>query len=149
MVHEKDRIAYDRKLICKGEMKEEDQYLETMKVHPQPVLRPVNGPVKKAVGFQGDWNSKAEENPKIRELLAQEVLTGRDLKVIRDERGISLEDISRETKIRTGLLQCLEEERVAQFPSRHHLRGFLKAYLHCLQIEPEAAMERYLKRVQA
>jgi len=91
---------------------------------------------------------QAAENPVVKEILSQEVLTGMDLKRLRMELGVSLEQIAEWTKIRIGLLRCIEEDRFYELPSRLHLRSFLKAYVQYFHLNPESVVDRYMKRVQ-
>jgi len=48
--------------------------------------------------------------------MSKDSLTGRDLKRIRLELGITLEQIVEITKIRKGLLSAIEEDRRESFP---------------------------------
>jgi len=71
-----------------------------------------------------------------------------DLKRLRTELGVSLEQISEWTRIRPGLLRCIEEDQFNKLPSRLHLKGFLKAYVQYLHLNPEFVVDRYMKRIQ-
>ncbi len=138
LINEKARSAYDQLLIQKGIMKEGSQYGS-----PRERLA-VGGPNRPGAEKNG-----TAENPVIREILCQEVLTGKDLKRLRSELEVSLEQISVWTKIRPGLLQCIEEDQFHQLPSRLHLRSFLKAYVQYFHLNPDPLVDRYMKRVPA
>ncbi len=116
LINEKARSAYDQLLIQRGIIKEGSQYGSSRE------RIAAGGPNRPDTGENG-----TAENPVIREILCQEALTGRDLKRLRSELEVSLEQISEWTKIRPGLLQCIEEDQFDQLPSRLHLRSFLKA----------------------
>ncbi len=136
LINEKARSAYDQSLIQKGIMKEGSQYGS-----PRERLA-VGGPNRPGAEKNGP-----AENPVIREILCQEVLTGKDLKRLRSELEVSLEQIAEWTKIRPGLLQCIEEDQFNQLPSRLHLRSFLKAYVQYFHLNPDPLVDRYMKRV--
>jgi curved DNA-binding protein CbpA len=142
LINEETRHEYDQMLIRQGAMKEGTQYRSIRRNLIAPGYDRPSGaaftPGKPRVG----------ENPAVEAILSQEVLTGSDLKRLRTELGVSLDQISEWTRIRPGLLQCIEEDRFNGLPSRHYLRGFLKCYLQCLNLNPESMLERYMKRIQ-
>jgi len=67
---------------------------------------------------------------------------------LRMELGVSLDQISEWTKIRPGMLRCIEEDRFYELPSRLHLRSFLKAYVQYFHLNPESVVGRYMKRIE-
>ena len=68
---------------------------------------------------------------------------GRYLKFLRLEKGISLEEISNETKIRMDTLLLIEEEDIARLPVEVYVKGFLRAYAKALGADEEEAVRRY------
>lgn len=60
---------------------------------------------------------------------------GERLKQIRIEKGISLEEISKRTRIRLSMLQALEEDDYSDIPSQTQVRGFLKLFSDYLEID--------------
>jgi len=89
----------------------------------------------------------ASSNPVIQEILANDVLSGNDLKKIRDELGISLEEISGMVKVRIVYLHAIENDQFEKTPSRIFLKGFLRAYAQCMGLDADAVASRYLKRI--
>ncbi len=104
---------------------------------------------KEAGSRLGGEKEGMAENPVIREILCQEVLTGKDLKRLRSELAVSLDQIAEWTKIRPGLLQYIEEDQFSQLPSRLHLKSFLRAYVQFFHLNPDPLVDRYMKRVPA
>jgi cytoskeletal protein RodZ len=49
---------------------------------------------------------------------------------------VSTEHIARETKISAYYIKCIEEDNINQLPAAVFLKGFIKAYLKCLCLEP-------------
>ena len=68
---------------------------------------------------------------------------GRYLKSIRFEKGISLEEISNETKIRMDTLLLIEKDDLAGLPVEVYVKGFLRAYAKALGADEEEAVRRY------
>jgi len=143
LINDKTKYSYDQMLIQQGAMKEGSKYWDGRK-NPAPVGS--NGSTE-SVQSEGE-KPQPVENPVVKEILSQEVLTGMDLKKLRTELGISLEQISEWTKIRPGMLRCIEEDRFNELPSRLHLRGFLKAYIQYFHLNPEPVVSRYMKRIE-
>ncbi len=68
---------------------------------------------------------------------------GEYLKREREFRNISLEEISRKTKIRAKILRSLEEERLDSFDSPVFVKGYLKAYAGYVGLDPNDVVLRY------
>jgi len=69
---------------------------------------------------------------------------GERLKQEREQRGITLDEISLSTKISTRLLRALEEEKFDQLPGGIFNKGFVRAYARHLGINEELAIADYL-----
>ena len=83
----------------------------------------------------------------IQEILANDVLSGKDLKKIRDELGVSLEEIAEMVKVRIVYLHAIEDDQFEKAPSRIFLKGFLRAYAQCMGLDADVVASRYLKRI--
>jgi hypothetical protein len=79
---------------------------------------------------------KISQNQRIGEILARPEISGADLREIRTELGVAIEKIHQETKIRLDYLNYIEEDKKEKLPVAVFLRGFIKAYLKSLCIEP-------------
>ncbi len=69
---------------------------------------------------------------------------GSDLKKIREERSISLEQIASDTRIRLSILQDLEDDAYSELSSSTQTKGFLRLYAQYLGVdkkEPEAFIQ--------
>ncbi|HLW87943.1 MAG TPA: RodZ domain-containing protein [Terriglobales bacterium] len=66
------------------------------------------------------------------------------LKQEREQRGITLDEISSTTKIGTRMLQALEEDHFDQLPGGIFNKGFIRAYARCLGLDEEQAIADYL-----
>ena len=84
----------------------------------------------------------------IKDILAQSVLSGQDLKQIRTELGLTIEQIAEETKIRVNHIQSIEEGQAQNLPPAVFLKGFVKSYLKCLGLESvDELSARYMNTV--
>jgi cytoskeleton protein RodZ len=66
------------------------------------------------------------------------------LKQEREQRGITLEEISSTTKIGTRMLVALEQDHFDQLPGGIFNKGFIRAYARCLGLDEEQAIADYL-----
>jgi len=136
LINEKERESYDNELIRLGIIDSTEKNAA------------VKGPVSIFdINRQRDTSSmlkthnaelkaKVSQNQRIREILSQQEISGADLKAIRNESGVSIENIHQETKIRIDYLKGIEENNIDKLPAAVYLKGFIKAYLKCLCIEP-------------
>ena len=69
---------------------------------------------------------------------------GEELRRERVVREISLEEISRATKISIRLLTALEQSDLTKLPAPTFTRGFIRAYAKHLGIDPEEKVNAYL-----
>ena len=67
----------------------------------------------------------------------------RDLRRIRSDREVSIDDIHRETMLATELIERFESDALFDHPSYNevYLRSFVRTYAGCIDIEPEEAVE--------
>ncbi len=68
---------------------------------------------------------------------------GQELQRLRKERGISLEEISRETKIRKVVLEAFESGRFDELPPEVFSVGFLKAFAQRIGAPPDPLVARF------
>jgi len=69
---------------------------------------------------------------------------GTRLKQEREQRRISLEEISQSTKISTRFLHALEDEKFEQLPGGIFNKGFIRAYAQQLGLDEEEMIASYL-----
>jgi cytoskeleton protein RodZ len=66
------------------------------------------------------------------------------LKEQREQRGITLEEISSTTKIGTRMLVALEQDHFDQLPGGIFNKGFIRAYARCVGMDEDQAIADYL-----
>jgi cytoskeletal protein RodZ len=68
---------------------------------------------------------------------------GRYLKRTREERAMSMEEISRATRIPIASIECIEADHFDDLPGEVFARGFLKAYARAVALPVEEVLARY------
>lgn len=69
---------------------------------------------------------------------------GAKLKQQREQRGITLDEISSSTKIGTRMLHALEEDHFDQLPGGIFNKGFIRAYARCVDLDEDQMVADYL-----
>ena len=146
LMDEKNRSRYDQLLIERGILEKEMQYQRDRK--KLRLMSDAKHPgTNTALRIRDRLKPIVSSNPVIQEILTQDVLSGEDLKKIRDELGISLEEISEIVKVRMVYLHAIEDDQFEKTPSRIFLKGFLRAYAQCIGLDADIVANRYLKRI--
>lgn len=68
---------------------------------------------------------------------------GSDLKTARESRKISLDTISKRTKIPTKYLESLEQDNFDVFPSHTYVKGFIRAYAKIVGLDPAVLTRQF------
>jgi cytoskeleton protein RodZ len=68
---------------------------------------------------------------------------GAYLKRIREERGLSIDQVTLKTRINKDYLRALEENRLEDFPGEVFARGFVRAYGRCLGLDDDETLSRF------
>jgi cytoskeletal protein RodZ len=68
---------------------------------------------------------------------------GSVLSEAREARGLTLEQIENELRIRSKFLAALEQGRYQDLPTPVHVRGYLRNYARYLGLDPEPLLDRY------
>jgi len=75
--------------------------------------------------------------------------TGPVIKLLREQRGLSVREIAEMTKVSVRYLEFIEEENFKKLPARAYIRGFLMLYAKALGYDIERMSSDYLKRYDA
>lgn len=144
LINSQSRYDYDRELISQGRMDEGQQYQDKTRV-PIPLYMFKRDRAAPSPAIHAD--SAAAEDPLLQAMLHRETLTGADLKIIREKKGLSLDHIFFQSRVRMEALQAIEEDRFDALPPLVYLKGFLKSYAHALDIDPDHLAQAYLKHM--
>ncbi len=74
---------------------------------------------------------------------------GEALRRQREARGLSIEDIARETKISSRYLEAIEENRFDQLPGGAYNRAFIRAYAEHLELDANEVLRLYPAAAQS
>ncbi|MCC7071239.1 MAG: helix-turn-helix domain-containing protein [Deltaproteobacteria bacterium] len=83
-----------------------------------------------------------------RPLELPEEITGALVRELRMARGLSIDEMSQQTKVRRGVLQAIEEQDLPNLPARVYLRGFLTQVGRVLKVDRNRLAEGYVKTVE-
>jgi len=72
---------------------------------------------------------------------------GQDLKRERELRAISLQDIANRTKIGLRYLQALENDKLDLLPGTFFIKGILRAYSHCIEVDADFFVNKYHEEI--
>lgn len=148
LINEKRREDYDNELIELGILDEAARKPGTKKSVNIFNVNRVQVRPDATKSASASLRAKVLENSLIREVISQEAISGSDLQKIRNELAVPLENIVLETRIRINYLHAIEGDDSQTFPAAIFLKGFIKAYLKCLCLEPaEEICTKYLKHL--
>jgi cytoskeletal protein RodZ len=68
---------------------------------------------------------------------------GAQLREAREQKGLSIDDVARETNIAKRYVEALEAEDFGKFPAEAYTVGFLKNYADFLALDVDALLEQY------
>lgn len=135
LINEKERQAYDNELIAQGLLT-----ATKWKVSPK---KPViiydinnNSGIKNPAKNNNELRERIAQDKSIAEIITQTKISGADLQKIRTKLEVSIEDIAEETKISSYYIKNIEADNISRLPATVFLKGFIKAYLKCLCLEP-------------
>lgn len=148
LINDQLRKEYDDELVRRGEIESKEETAPEVK-KPVSVFHISRGPAARTVFVSSDaLKDRINQSQVIKDILAQSALSGQDLKQIRTELGLTIEQIAEETKIRVNHIQSIEEGQAQNLPPAVFLKGFVKSYLKCLGLESvDELSARYMNTV--
>ncbi len=73
---------------------------------------------------------------------------GELLKKVREDQGISLDQISMVTKIATKYLRAIETEDFENLPARVFVQGYVKQYAKIVGLDQQAVAASYMQKLK-
>ncbi|HCY88008.1 MAG TPA: hypothetical protein DHV36_22920 [Desulfobacteraceae bacterium] len=141
------RDAYDRKLVDDGRLSEKKRFANKTKT-PSPVFTTGtpegNGRVEKTVKEKTAGAAFSKLRQKMQ---AKPAISGRDLKALRQGAKISLADIFEMSRVSITTLRAIESDNTATLPPSIYLKGFLKSYAECLDLDPAVIVRGYMANI--
>ena len=80
-------------------------------------------------------------------MVPQGITVGHLFQKEREEKKVSLETVSRETRISLAFLQAIEEDAYQLIPAETYVRGFIRSYAKLLHLNVDEILDLY--RLQA
>src|SRR5437773_10294082 len=74
---------------------------------------------------------------------------GTYLNQLREERGPSIEELARVTRVASRYLEALERDDLDALPAPVFTRGYIRAYCQALGVPADEALSRYAETVKA
>jgi DnaJ-class molecular chaperone len=148
LIDRKSRVEYDSVLVRSGKVKKSD----LIKTDKQKLIS-IFGDRSSA----GDnaFNRKVKEKAKYREakeisdqIISKELISGKDLKRLRQAMSIELEEVYEVTRISVSILKSIEENNAEGLPSGIYLQNFLKIYADFFKIDSKKIINGYLKNLK-
>jgi cytoskeletal protein RodZ len=68
---------------------------------------------------------------------------GQYLRDLREQRKMSVEEVSRATRVPMASVERIETDRFDELPGEVFVRGFLKSYARALSVPPDDVLARY------
>ncbi|MCX6763233.1 MAG: helix-turn-helix domain-containing protein [Candidatus Moranbacteria bacterium] len=136
LINEKERDIYDNELIRTGIFSADEKtpaIKKSVNIFDINRQKDASGILKSGMA---ELKAKISQNQRIREILSRQEISGADLKEIRNELDVAIEKIHQETKISLNNLNWIEDDKTEKLPAAVFLKGFIKAYLKCLCLDP-------------
>lgn len=74
-------------------------------------------------------------------------MMGAELKAERERKGLTIQDIERETSIRASYLEALEQEKYDALPNEVYVKGFIRNYADFLHLDAEKLVQEYREAI--
>ncbi len=68
---------------------------------------------------------------------------GHHLRQLREAKGMSIEELSRATRVPVTSVERIEADRFDELPGEVFVRGFLKSYARAVDVQPDEVLARY------
>jgi DnaJ-class molecular chaperone len=147
LLDEKKRAEYERRLVRQGRI---DSSLLKEKEPKKPIPIFQVGQSKSREAFVNRIRQKvnaSSHDEGRKTILDKEQLTGEDLKHFREAIGLSLEEVFELTRINVSILKAIEGDHYEALPATIYLKSFIKSYAQVLALDPESALQAYLKGI--
>lgn len=141
----KKRQAYDRELTEAGHFPG-ISITPPITVQETPEAAPDEGP--KAFDFSTWVTNRMKEEDIARlaeDVTAKDLVSGRDLKELREAMDIKLSDIYEITRISQTTLSLIEHNQFDRLPADVFLKSFLKTYAEILHLDSHRVIEGYYR----
>ncbi len=144
LVDEEKRAEYDKMLLESGKV-DPDELTKTEEKKSIPIFQPGRS-IAKDHFFNKIREKIKEEGIKkiLDEIHAKELISGKDLRRLREAIGIELQEIFEVARISVSMLQAIEGNEFLNLPALVYLKNFLKSYAEILRLDPKKIVDGYI-----
>ncbi len=148
LIDEQKRTSYDNALVNSGEVPE-DILIERAQKKAIPIFQ-INQARARGSNLARIRKKIQEKGTRERAsvMVKGDVISGNDLKNLRESLGVELEEVFQATKISPTTLDAIERDDITNLPPTIYLKSFLKSYAEVLQLDVKTVVEGYLKNVE-
>lgn len=141
------RTTYDKNLAGIGEIpeellakKEQKKAIPLFQINKTKNKGNNLSSIRKKIKEKGAGNLRGA-------MLEGDLISGEDLKNLRESLGIELEEMFQATKISPTTLEAIEKDRIDNLPPKVYLKSFLKSYAEALQLDARQVVDKYLRNI--
>lgn len=141
------RAKYDKMLVRTGEA---DESILIKKERKKPIsLFQTKYPKSKGLQLKKIRKKVAAKdmNKLSNEVFTSDVISGTDLKNLRESAGIDLQEVFEVTRVNIPTLKSIEENEFEKLPPIVYLKNFLKSYSDILQLDSKTVIDGYIKNM--
>jgi curved DNA-binding protein CbpA len=143
------RAVYNQTLVADGQIDLSDLNAAAQK----KTMVSSQGSTATKISNLARWVEKKSAEPEISTLVdkvvSEDLVTGGDLKQLREALGIEIIEIYEITKISPTNISLIEQDHFKDLPSEIYLKMYLKSYAEILQIDPLHVVEGYLQHMES
>jgi hypothetical protein len=145
LIDDEKRSAYNQLLMDNGHV--DAAFFSTGQAN-KPVAHSADQNISKEKSLI-KWVQNKARAPEVmaltEEIQSKEMLSGNDLKRLREALGIEISEIYAITRISSSVLNMIESDHYDELPAEIYLKQFLKSYAEILQIDPRHVAEGYFR----
>ncbi|MFO7559576.1 MAG: helix-turn-helix domain-containing protein [Desulfobacterales bacterium] len=144
LIDETRRSEYDEQLVKSGKLKPSER-LTRHQDKSIPIFR--TGSSAEKTVFLKKVRKKVKESDiqsLAEEILAGELISGKDLQKLRKAIGIELDEIFEVARISMSMLKAIENDQFHDLPSLVYLKNFLKSYAEILHLDSDKVVDGYI-----
>ena len=149
LISDDKRAAYNETLLESGELDAADLTSAALKKSRMAFQESTASKISNL----DRWVAKKSSEPEIRKLVdkifSDDLVSGRDLKQLRESFGIEISEIYEITRISPTNLSLIEQDRFKELPAEIYLKMYLRSYAEILQIDPAHIINGYLQNMKS
>jgi len=148
LINENKRSEYDRMLVDSGRV-DVAVFIEKGQKKTKPLFYTEKSTKQNSLYKKIEKKIEERDISEVSEkVLSKEIISGNDLREIREAYGLDLEEIFQVARISVSILKSIEDNQLEKLPSAFYLKNFLKSYAEILRIDPKRIVDGYMKNIK-